>query len=182
MKKVKYIILIAVLVIIAIIVAVYMQGNDERKDIAERKSWQNETSNTEDVVINYTDATIYKKDRTEVKISSFSGKETVILFWNTSNEDSVEMVQRLSSLYEQYKDKVNFVLINTSQEFDDEMQEKLPFEIYNDFYQEAKRNMEIADVPTIIYIRANDEVFQAKYGLSTTDAIEANLDLILGEI
>ena len=42
--------------------------------------------------------------------------------------------------------------------------------------------MEIADVPTIIYIRANDEVFQAKYGLSTTDAIEANLDLILGEI
>jgi len=181
MKKVKYIILIAVLVIIAIIVAVYMQGNDERKDIERRKEWQNETSNSEDVAINYSDATIYKKDRTEVKISSFSGKETVLLFWDTSNEDSVQMVQRLSSLYEQYKDNVNFVLINTSQEFDDEMQEKLPFEIYNDFYQEATRNMEITDVPTIIYLRANNEVFQSKYGLSTTDAIEANLDIILEE-
>ena len=181
MKKVKYIILIAVLVIIAIIVAVYMQGNDERKDIERRKEWQNETSNSEDVAINYSDATIYKKDRTEVKISSFSGKETVLLFWDTSNEDSVQMVQRLSSLYEQYKDNVNFVLINTSQEFDDEMQEKLPFEIYNDFYQEAVRNMGIANVPTIIYLRANNEVFQSKYGLSTTDAIEANLDIILEE-
>ena len=51
-------------------------------------------------------------------------------------------------------------------------------EIYYDFYEETAIKYNITQVPSMIYINESNEVFNAKEGFTTTDALEANLDIL----
>jgi len=141
-----------------------------------------ETQDIEDVV--YTDFTFYKKDGTEVKLSSFADKPIVILFWNPKEEKSVEELNKLNDFYDTYKDKVSFVVLATcpTDEMKEEFETGVDFEIYYDLYKEGVYNYKINEVPSMIYITKEQTVFNPKSGFSTSDAIEANLDILIDNI
>ena len=85
-------------------------------------------------------------------------------------------------MYEEYKDKINFIMINTAEEVDEEIKNEVSMEIFYDFYKEAQRKYNVTEVPTLIYITEDNEIFNAKVGFTTTDALEANLDIISNNI
>ena len=69
-------------------------------------------------------------------------------------------------------------MINTAQEVDEKIKEEVSFEIFYDFYKEGVMKYKISEVPSMLYITEENEIINAKSGLTTTDALEANLEII----
>lgn len=138
------------------------------------------TKNIENV--KYNDITLYKADNTEIKLSDYKDSAIVLLFFNKDTEDSIQDLKKVEEIYKNYEEKIKFFVINTSQEIDEELQKEYSLEFYYDFYKEAARTYNVTELPSIIYITENNEVFNAKSGFTTSDALEANLDILSNNI
>lgn len=148
-----------------------------------KKIKTNEVSTTKDIDnVKYNDITIYKEDNTEVKLSDYKDLPKVMLFFNKESEESIQELKKFEEIYKKYEDKIKFLVINTTQEVDENLKNEYSIEIYYDFYKEAIRTYNISELPSIIYIDENNEVFNAKSGFTTTDALEANLDILSNNI
>lgn len=138
-----------------------------------------EISNTQDVEgVSYQDISIYTEDEKEVKLSEFSEKPVMLLFWNPENKDSVDVLKKVNGKYNDYKDKIEFLMISTSKEIPEEIKNEISMKIYYDLNGEYQEKYNATIFPTMIYIDGNNEVINAKSGVPSNDAIEANLDLI----
>lgn len=142
-----------------------------------------EVSKTRDIENSqYKDSIFYKADGTEVKISDYKDSAIVLMFFNKNNEESIEDLKKVEEIYKNYEGKINFFMINTAKDVDAELQNEYTLEIYYDFYEETARNYNVSEEPSFIYINENNEVFNAKSGFTTTDALEANLDILSNNI
>lgn len=184
MSKKNILILVGavILVIIAVIFLVWSL-NYNNNNVEEEKVVLDEESKTKDLEnTNYSDFVFYREDKSEVNFSDYKDKATMILFWNPSNADSVEDLKKVNDMYEKYKEKVNFIMLNTAEEVDESIKNEVSMEIFYDFYKEAQIKYNVTEVPTLIYITEDNEIFNAKVGFTTTDALEANLDIISNNI
>lgn len=182
MSKKNILILVSAIIIVIIAVIFFVWSLNLDKNI-EEKVVLDEESKTRDLEnVAYTDFVFYREDKSEVNFSDYKDKATMILFWNSSNEDSVADLKKVNDMYEEYKDKINFIMINTAEEVDEEIKNEVSMEIFYDFYKEAQRKYNVTEVPTLIYITEDNEIFNAKVGFTTTDALEANLDIISNNI
>lgn len=142
-----------------------------------------EESKTKDLSnVNYTDFVFYREDRSEVNFADYKDKATMILFWNPDNEDSVEDLKKVDGMYKKYKENINFLMICTSEEVNEELKEEISIDIFYDLYKEGQIKYNVTELPTLIYITEDNEIFNAKVGFTTTDALEANLDIISNNI
>lgn len=181
MKNKKNIIILVIAIIIfciALTVAIwgiYSKNTQNNKDniVVEEVS---KTKDIEDV--EYTDFIFYKEDRSEVKLSDYKDKAAMILFWNSEVEDSIKMLERINEMYEKYSDKINFFMINTTEKVDDKIKSSVSMEIYYDLYKEGVLKYNVSELPSMIYISEDNKIMNAKSGLTTIDALEANLDIL----
>lgn len=172
-----------VLVIMAGAFLLWSMNYNNQEDVEEEKVVLDEESKTKDLEnTSYTDFVFYREDRSEVNFSDYKDKAIMILFWNPDNEDSVEDLKKVNDMYDKYKEKVNFIMINTSEEVDEDIKNEVSMEIFYDFYKEGQIKYNVTELPTLIYITEDNEVFNAKVGFTTTDALEANLDIISNNI
>lgn len=142
-----------------------------------------EISKTKDIEDSqYTESTFYKADGTEVRISDYKDNAIVLMFFNKDNQDSIDDLKKVEEIYKNYEGKIKFFMINTAKEVDTDLQNEYTLEIYYDFYEETARNYNVTEEPSFIYINENNEVFNAKAGFTTTDALEANLDILSDNI
>ena len=182
MSKKNILILVSAIIIVIIAVIFFVWSLNLDKNI-EKKVVLDEESKTRDLEnVAYTDFVFYREDKSEVNFSDYKDKATMILFWNPSNEDSVADLKKVNDMYEEYQDKINFIMINTAEQVDEEIKNEVSMEIFYDFYKEAQRKYNVTEVPTLIYITEDNEIFNAKVGFTTTDALEANLDIISNNI
>lgn len=187
-KKSIIILVIAIILVVASIVFyVFCLNYNNSKRPVENLIQENvvleEESKTEDLEnVKYSDFVFYKEDKTEVNFSDYKDKPTMILFWNPNNEDSVEDLKKVDGLYEKYKDTINFIMLCTAEEASEEIKNEVSIELFYDLYKDAQIKYDVTDVPTLIYITADNEIFNAKVGFTTTDALEANLDIISNNI
>lgn len=182
-KKNILILTIAIVLVIAAIIFLVWSLNYNKIEKEEEQVVLDELSKTKDLdETNYTDFLFYKEDKTEVKFADYKDKAAMILFWNPNNEDSVEDLKKVDSMYEKYKDKINFFMINTAEDVNEEIKKQVSIEIFYDFYKEGQIKYNVTEVPTLIYITEDNEVFNAKVGFTTTDALEANLDILSNNI
>ena len=187
MKKNILIIVISI-IIVALCVAFFaytltLDNNSAIEGEETEVIQQEEISKTQDIEgVSYSDATLYKADKTEVKISDYKDKPIMLLFFNKDNEDSIEVLKKVEDMYKNYEDKIQFFMINTAEEVDEELESEYTIEIYYDFYKETARNYNVTEVPSSIYINELNEIFNAKTGFTTTDALEANLDILSDNI
>lgn len=186
MKKNILIIVISVIIVtlgVGFFVYTLTVQNNSVAPEEGKKEVGEEVSKTKDLEgVSYSDATLYKADNTEVKISDYKDTPIMLLFFNKNNEDSIEVLNKVEEMYKNYEDKIQFFMINTAEEVDEELAKKYTIEIYYDFYKETARNYNVIDVPSTIYINELNEIFNAKTGFTTTDALEANLDVLSNNI
>ena len=186
----KNIIIISISIIILIICVaffLYTLKMDKKKiepeEVIDGIEVKEEESKTKDIEnINYNDSVLFKSDNTEVKISDYKDKPIMLLFFNEENKESIEVLKKVEELYPNYKDTIQFFMINTAKEVNKELDNKYTLDIYYDLYEEAKIKYNIKTVPSMIYINELNEVFNAKEGFTTTDALEANLDILSNNI
>lgn len=138
-----------------------------------------EVSKTEDVEnVSYTDITIYNEKDEEIALSDFSNNSVVMLFWNPENEESIEVLKKVNSLCDKYKDKIKFLMVSTLKDIPEDIKNEINLEIYYDLNNQYQEKYNIQKIPTIIYIYKDNSIMNAKSGVPSTDAIEANLDLL----
>lgn len=186
MKKNIFIIVISIIIaILGIGFFVYtLMGSKNSITVEEPpKEVIEEVSKTQDIEgVIYSDSTLYKSENTEVKISDYKDTPIMLLFFNKENEESIEVLNKVEEMYGKYEDKIKFFMINTAEKIDEELANKYTIEIYYDFYKETARKYNVMDVPSTIYINESNEIFNAKTGFTTTDALEANLDILSNNI
>lgn len=183
-KSIITLVIAIILVIVALIFFVWSLNYSKIDEPGQEKDIiLDEESKTRDLEnLNYTDFVFYRDDRSEVNFADYKDKATMILFWNSENADSVEDLKKVDSMYEKYKENINFLMISTSEEVNEKIKEQVSIEIFYDFYKEGQRKYNVTEVPTLIYITKDNEIFNAKVGFTTTDALEANLDIISNNI
>ncbi len=192
-KSIVLLIVSATILIIAIIFAVWSFQVDfkviEEKQIANNQEKVNdminentinqisqEESKTTDFSADYKDFTVEDIEGKTIALSDFQGEPVMILFWSEENTDSVEMLNRMNKQYENYKEKINFMAIQTSTDKTEKSNINVP--IYYDQTQEVMEIYDIVELPTILYINKENEVFNSKTGLTSEDALAANLDIL----
>ena len=182
MDKKKIFIIIGICVAICVIIILignllYNIGNKNANNMANTVI--DEESKIKDIKdVEYGEIVIYKEDGTEVKLSDSKGKPVMLLFWNEENEDSVAVLEKVESLYKNYNDVINFYMISTSQNVSKKIKEKLSIDIYYDVDGLAQEKYNVEELPSMIYINIKNEVFNAKSGFTSTDALEANLEIL----
>ena len=191
MKKSSIILLvISVIVLIGAILFYYYVSNtildateEEKSDVVGTitEEQAEEVSSAVDIEeISFKSSKIYTKDQEEVEISIEGEKSAFVLFFSPKVEDSVKMVNSLNDLYDTYKDNINIYVVSTvpSDEITDEFKGGLKFDLYYDSYKEASRDYRVDEIPTMICIKGNGEILTAKAGFVSTDALEANLEIL----
>lgn len=133
-------------------------------------------------VAEYKNFLVYDESGAEVSLDSFSGKPVFILFWQTSQEDSIEMLKTLNTVYEKYKDDVIFlsvVDIASKAEVQTIVQENvIQIPMYYDQDLAASLAYNITNYPTSIIKDKNNNVVNTKVGKMEEDTILANLDIL----
>ena len=190
MKK-NFIIFISAICIfvVALIFFVYTNFSNQNKVEEDLIKEGNDILNNEDPYVesqtkdidnvSYTDFTIYDENNSEIKLSEFKDKPTMLLFFNPDNEDSMTVLKKVEDIYKNFEDGVEFLMINTSQNIDKDLSKEYTLKIYYDFYKEASRNYNITELPSMIFINKDNEVFNAKSGVISADALDANLTILM---
>ena len=89
-----------------------------------------------------------------------------------------KVINKLGIKVNPNKDKIEFLMISTSKEIPEELKSEISMKIYYDLNGECQEMYNATVIPTMVYIDGNNEVINAKSGVPSNDAIEANLDLI----
>ena len=185
MKK-NFLILTFSILLLVFAVLFYMYASNIPAEVIEETNEtetgvvvEEEISETEDLEnVEYTDFSVYTSEKKEVKLSDFKDKAVMILFFNPNDQDSMEVLDKVELMYSDYEDKIEFFMINTAEEIRTSLDDKYTIEIYYDLYKDASEKYNITKLPSMIYIDSSNTVFNAKTGFTTTDALEANLDIL----
>lgn len=144
---------------------------------------EKEESNTTDVLgVQYKDITVYTENEKEVKLSDYKDSSTMLLFWNPENEDSVELLKKIDEKSKEYEGEINFLMISSSKEISEELKNEVSMEIYYDLDKEYETKYNVTEFPTMIYVYKDNTILNAKSGMPSMDAVEANLDILSDNI
>ena len=137
-----------------------------------------EKTNTVDLNATYVDIAVDDSTGNKVKLSDYKGQAVMILFWNSENSDSVEMLRRVNAIADKYSEKVKILAIDTLSEDSNNEVQGITIPIYYDKDKSAQNKYNITELPSMVYINKDNEVYNSKIGLTSLDALEANFDIM----
>ena len=152
------------------------QNNLENEIEIEQIEEDKNKSKTKSIDAEYVQFSVYDKDGNSVSLLDYKDSPVMIVFFNKNNKDSIEFINNIDEVYEKYKDVVNFILIDTENGMNQNYDVQIP--IYYDKDKEAVDAYNITELPAMICINDQNEVFNAKVGIPSKDALEANLDIL----
>ena len=149
-----------------------MDVREDLTNVREEKIFQ-----TTDFEATYKDFSIVDEVGNIIKLSDYQNSPVMVLFVNLENEDSIEMLKRVNEQYSFYKEKVKFIVIQTKRDTQEVLQ-NIELPIYQDKNEEIIKMYNVENYPTMLYINKENEIFNSKTGLTSVDALIANLDIL----
>ena len=156
MRKNIIIITSIFLSILAIAVFLFVDGNNTQK-----KEKNNISINYQEFVNKkLPDITVYSKENKEISIKSISSvKPVFMMYWASWCPDCQKQLPIIKKLYDEYKDKIEFILINIAdgeRETQDKALSYLKDKEYNFNYYSATENaidlLKINTIPTKVIV------------------------------
>lgn len=133
--------------------------------------------------------TVYDADGNAVSLEKFRGKPTVVNFWATWCHFCVEELPDFETLYKQYGDKVNFVMVDLADGFSETQAKALTFieengytfPVYFDNEFSATEAYSVQGIPMTLFIDANGGLYQLHNGLITQQQLTQYINILTGE-
>lgn len=192
-------ILIGILLILAIAVNIIaLNGKNEVKEnIQVQSNVSTEVENTVEANViteenleltgeKYIEADV--KDANDIEtILEVKDNPMIIVFWNISNENSVEALKTVQAFYEDYSEKINFNCVTVIDEVKEtkENVEKFISEnnitmpiVYDSKDNSLIKANNVTKIPTILIINKNAEIINTLTNEINEDIVEANLDIL----
>lgn len=131
------------------------------------------------------DFTVYDYDGNKVKLSDYFGKPIVINFWATWCGPCKSEMPGFENLYKKYKDKVVFMMINSSDSREDVSkflkQYGYIFPVYYDDTRVAASIYGVSAIPATYVTDKYGQLYGYQIGVLPEEALEGALKTVLGE-
>ena len=131
------------------------------------------------------DVEFYDADGNAVKLSDFFDKPLVLNFWATWCGPCKSEMPGFDRLYDKYKDRVNFVMLNVSdseEDVADFLEENgYGFPVYFDKTQIASYTYGASSIPLTFVMYKGGEIYGYQMGVIPEDALEEALKTVLTE-
>lgn len=137
----------------------------------------------------FPDFTIENLEGKQVKLSDFNGKPVIINFWATWCGFCVEEMPLFQSYYEEYGDKIEFMMINATdgnKETEDKVtsfisEEGYTFPVYLDKNIKLISELGISSFPTTVIIDKDGFIADVKLGMYNEKQLKETIEKHLGE-
>lgn len=175
---------IIVVIMIALCVAVLLLPKDAEKPAVPNPQNQGAAEFTGPA---YKPAKVYDGTEAELNISDFDDKPMALIFFNTTNENSLEALKIFAEQESEYSEKVNIVavcVIDGTSENPESVKEFLSdnkIELKNvvfDLDYTAKNEYKVSKIPTFVFVNKNKEIINTLEVDIDEDIITANLDIL----
>lgn len=178
-KKLKYIIIVIIFILVMIgISRVYTILNTK----IQNEEIQKENIKSQETISNFS---VYNDKGEEVKLSAFKGKPIVINFWTTwCGYCKIEM-KYFEELYNQYKDEVVFLMVNSTIEDDKDEANKYitgqgyTFPIYYDITGNAINSYKVTGYPITMFINKDFQINRIHQGMINLETLQKNINNIM---
>lgn len=147
---------------------------------------ENNTVQTEDkseTASQATDFTVYDADGNAVNLSDFTGKPTVVNFWATWCMYCVEELPDFNKLYKEYKDSVNFIMLDTSDAtataVDFVNENGYSFPVYFDTDGIACSAYSVTGIPMTLFVDAEGNLYHIQQGMTDEATVRSYIEAML---
>lgn len=172
-NKVKFIILLAALVVLIGGAVLAYNILDEKFDPDTNISGDNEIEQAKDF-------TVINGIGKEVTLSENFGKPIVVNFWATWCGPCVSELPYFEDLYEKYKDDVTFMMVNMTDGYQEKLEDvkqfmqnnSYTFPVYYDTNYSAANAYRVSSVPMSLFIEENGEIEDTHLGAMSESVLE----------
>lgn len=135
----------------------------------------------------YNLADVQDKDGNTTTLALEENKPMVMLFWNATEEVSMEALKNLQSFYDKYSGKITFASIVVADSFEENKSDvekvitenEITMPVYYDTIDaSASKANNVSKVPSLVMIDKKREIINTVTEDINTDVIEANLDIL----
>ena len=137
----------------------------------------------------YKPSKVYKKKKKEISLEELADKPMALIFFNTSNEKSIEALEIFKKYEEEYSEKVNIIgicILDGVTETQDSVKKTLNANEINinrvlfDSKYSAKKDYNVDKIPTLVFINKNKQIINtiSKDEDILDDVIHANLEIL----
>lgn len=172
-NKVKFIILLAALVVL-------IGGAVLAYNILDEKFDPDTNISGDDEIEQAKDFTVINGIGKEVTLSENFGKPIVVNFWATWCEPCVSELPYFEDLYEKYKDDVTFMMVNMTDGYQEKLEDvkqfmqnnSYTFPVYYDTNYSAANAYRVSSVPMSLFIEENGEIEDTHLGAMSESVLE----------
>lgn len=184
MNRKKMIILavsLAVVIGIAGVVYNYISDNAEKNIISEN----NNTQNDEKIVA--PDFTVTDYEGNPKKLSDFFGKPVVVNFWASWCGPCKEEMPYFEEIYNEYKDRVNFVMVNLTDGYQETVKSAndfitemgYSFPVYYDTELDAAKKYGVNSVPRTYFVKRDGSPDVYMQGMVDGETLRSVIERLL---
>jgi len=166
-------------------------SSDKKTDTASGKSDKDASESDEKPypdAVKAPDFTVYTKDGSAVKLSDMRGKPVILNFWATWCGPCKMEMPHFEKAYKEYKDKIEFMMINPTDGYNDTHKSVdkfindngYTFPVYRDTKSDAITKYGISAFPTTFFIDSNGYLLGYYTGTMNEETLYACIDIVLG--
>ncbi|MBE6625678.1 MAG: TlpA family protein disulfide reductase [Ruminococcaceae bacterium] len=141
-----------------------------------------------DPVLELPDSTFYDMDGNAVNLSDFLGKPMIVNFWATWCGPCKSEMPHFQEMYEEYGDRVEFIMINATDGYRDTVESVgsfmedngYTFPVYCDSDFDAINTYGVYAFPSTIVINADGSVYGTKVGALSKNQLQGYINALLG--
>ena len=134
------------------------------------------------------DFTVYDGNMKEVRLSDFKGKPVVVNFWATWCIYCVREFPQFEDAYRRYGDKVNFVMVDLTDNYRETMdsakdfirKNNYSFPVYFDMKNSAGQAYNISSIPVSLFIDADGNIVDTFVGAMSETMLDSYLVKLTG--
>lgn len=179
-KSIGFLVFAIIFFVLAVGVFIYSKtlGKASENNIADNEKTNLSNENKPDGF------RFYDGNGNEFEFENFEGTPIALVFWSSDTENSFEIVEMVEEIYNDYKNEITFLIINTEEKSESIVETinncGYSFDIYYDKDNLAKEYYEYTKLPTLIFLESDGTKSNQIEGDITKDSLLANLDIIAG--
>ena len=179
-NKVKFLILLAALVVLIGGAVLAYNSLDEKFDPDTNISGEEEIEQAKDF-------TVINGIGKEITLSENFGKPIVVNFWATWCGPCVSELPYFNDLYEEYKDDVTFMMVNMTDGYQEKLEDvkkfmqdnSYSFPVYYDTNYSAANAYRVSSIPMSLFIESSGEIEDTHLGAMSEAVLENYINTIL---
>lgn len=176
---------IALVLLLVVGTAVYNADSKNKKHGLQHLQEETPTDTVPENIDYAPDFTVYDYDGNAVKLSDSYGKPIVFNFWATWCGPCKSEMPGFEKMYKKYKDKVVFMMINSSDSREDVLkfmdENGYTFPIYYDDTQIAAYTYGVSAIPATYVTDKYGQIYGYQIGVLPEETLEKAIKTVLGE-